>query len=81
LTWELGITIYRSVFGYYPFSSKRNSKDLTIKDMYLTEPKLKCNEVEVSEMCIELLKSLLEKDAYKRASLNSCVIQNWLSNE
>jgi len=82
LSWELGVLIYRMLFGKYPFSRECSTKDMldVFKNILFSEVIFK-NEnfnVRISEVCVNLISGLLVKDFTKRVSINDNIFDDWL---
>jgi len=69
LSWEVGILLYKLLFGVYPF--KRNGRKIKamFEDVITKEIDFKDVPVQISGPCKLILTSLLKKDQLARLSI------------
>ncbi len=78
LSWEVGILMYKLVFGKFPFKrGERNIKDV-LEDILTKVLDFTENPIIVSDICIKIIESLLKKDQVIRTSIVTNIeFQNW----
>lgn len=75
--WSLGITLYASVLGYFPFDSSdlySYSYEALTKKPYFDFTKNLSNDF------IDLIGRMLEKNPLKRISIKECLMHPWFSS-
>lgn len=81
--WSLGIIFYQMLYGVNPYNIERGSVS-NIYDMQKHEaieiPRTDMPHIVLSSDCIELLKSMLQKDCTKRIKWHSFSSSPWIKN-
>ena len=79
--WSIGMILYEMLFGYHPFHSCKKYNELRDRlngEEMEIPPKNNTNK-EVSQECINLLKSLLQKDVDKRITWEQFFNNPWIN--
>jgi len=81
ISWEVGILLYKMLFGKYPF--KRNGRKIreVFEDIVTKDLDFKESPIIISESCKAVLKSLLNKDQLARLSIITNLMFHTWSND
>ena len=81
--WAIGLILYELVYGFNPFKDCKHIDTLllSVKDNSIFFPQLNKNKDQISEECIDLLKSMLEKDLSRRITIDQVLKHKWIVGE
>ena len=79
LSWELGVLIYKLIYGKYPFSREYKTLNEVFKQIFFNDIVLKTNIVNTSDLCNSIIVGLLNKDFTHRLSLHDSIFESWFN--
>lgn len=79
--WSLGLILYEMIYGYNPLIQCKDIIELTtcVTTKNIDFPKKTSSGNIISESCLSLLKSMLDKDSSKRISFIDLFNNDWLN--
>jgi serine/threonine-protein kinase SRK2 len=77
--WSIGILIYKLLFKKFPFEDSNNEKTL-MENIFNFELEINM-KIDVSELCVDVIKGLLNKVYSERLDLESSLFNDWLNHK